>query len=98
MGYFYLYDNDNNVHSEGQCPDGMETLQVHSDLNLGLGPVPDTMNYVSETIPNSILRKQAYPSIGDQLDMLWHAMNDGTLPKVTGFYDPIKTIKDNIPK
>lgn len=42
-------------------------------------------------------RKKAYP-VGDLLDALWHAMDDGTLPKVPGFYDRVKDIKDRIPK
>lgn len=44
------------------------------------------------------LRAAAYPSVEDQLDRLWHAMNDGTLPKVDGFYDVIKEVKDKFPK
>jgi len=98
MGFFYLYDNDNNLHSEGHCPDGMESSQIHSDLNLGLGKVPETISYITESTPINILRKQLYPSIGDQLDMLWHAMDEGTIPKVHDFYDSIKSVKDSIPK
>ena len=98
MGKLYLYDNDNNIHSEGHCPDGMETLQLHSDLNLGLGEVPNTMSYASEAISVNILRKQAYPGIGEQLDMIWHAMDNGTLPKVPDFYNTIKAVKTSIPK
>ena len=43
-------------------------------------------------------RVQYYPRIGDQLDMLWHGMNDGVLPKVDSFYDALKAIKDKYPK
>lgn len=38
-------------------------------------------------------RKADYPSIGDQLDALWHAMDKGILPKVDGFYEEIKQVK-----
>lgn len=38
-------------------------------------------------------RVEQYPSIGDQLDMLWHAMNEGVLPKVNNFYDSILEVK-----
>lgn len=44
------------------------------------------------------LRRSGFPFIGDQLDMLWHAMDSGTLPKVTDFYDAIKAVKDQYPK
>ena len=44
------------------------------------------------------VRATQYPSITDQLDMLWHAMDAGTLPKVNSFYDAIKAVKDANPK
>ena len=43
-------------------------------------------------------REKEYPHHHDQLDTLWHAMDDGTLPKVAAFYDPLKAIKDKYPK
>jgi len=45
-----------------------------------------------------IERKSAYPSIGDQLDMLWHSMDSGEIPKSLAFYNAIKTVKDKYPK
>lgn len=43
-------------------------------------------------------RKVDYPEIADQLDALWHAMDNGQLPKIPGFYDEIKAVKDRHPK
>ena len=47
-------------------------------------------------------RRLAYPSIGDQLDMLWHAVDTGdwTAAKVktTEFYTALKAVKDANPK
>ena len=47
-------------------------------------------------------RETAYPSIGDQLDMLWHAVDTGdwTAAKVktTSFYTELKAVKDANPK
>ena len=47
-------------------------------------------------------RAAAYPSIGDQLDMLWHAVDTGdwTAAKVktTEFYTALKAVKDANPK
>ena len=43
-------------------------------------------------------RQAAYPSYGEQFDMLWHAMNSGQTPKVEPFYSQIKRIKDQFPK
>jgi hypothetical protein len=39
-----------------------------------------------------------YPSLGDQLDMLWHAIDAGTLNKTSDFYKTIKAVKDAHPK
>lgn len=47
-------------------------------------------------------RHNAYPSIKEQLDMLWHAIEDGnftnTKMKDTDFYKKLKEVKDNNPK
>lgn len=43
-------------------------------------------------------READYPDVKDQLDALWHAMNEGVIPKVDAFYDPIKAVKDRYPK
>ena len=47
-------------------------------------------------------RETTYPSIGDQLDMLWHAINTGdwtpTKVKTTEFYTALKAVKDANPK
>jgi len=39
-------------------------------------------------------REPEYPAISDQLDMLWHAIDDGTLDKTSDFYTSLKAIKD----
>jgi hypothetical protein len=43
-------------------------------------------------------RIKQYPDITDQLDMLWHDMNNGTIEKASTFYEAIKAIKDANPK
>ena len=43
-------------------------------------------------------RASSYPSIPDQLDMLWHAMDTGILPKVDSFYSINKSVKEKYPK
>ena len=45
-------------------------------------------------------RADAYPSIGDQLDMLWHAIDDNATLKTryADFHTPIKAVKDANPK
>lgn len=43
-------------------------------------------------------RQKEYPPIGDQLDMLWHAIDDNSLDKNSNFYLTLKQVKDNYPK
>lgn len=43
-------------------------------------------------------RAAEYPSVEDQLDMLWHAMDKGTTEKIEPFYSSIKTVKESYPK
>jgi hypothetical protein len=54
-------------------------------------PPPPPPDYVD-------LRKQLYLDIASQLDLLWHAMDIGEIPKATAFYDRIKLVKDAVPK
>lgn len=44
------------------------------------------------------VRADQYPSIGDQLDMLWHAMDADPAKRLEPFYTSIKTVKDQNPK
>ena len=39
-----------------------------------------------------------YPKLEDQFDMLWHAIDDGTLDKTSDFYTALKVVKDKYPK
>jgi hypothetical protein len=43
-------------------------------------------------------RKEEYPAIEEQLDLLWHAIDDGTLDKTSDFYTSLKATKDKYPK
>ena len=40
-------------------------------------------------------RSQEYPTVEEQLDMLWHSMNAGEIPKCEAFYEKISEVKDN---
>jgi hypothetical protein len=50
---------------------------------------------------NKIVREKQYPKIVDQLDLLWHDINNGILgegAKESTWFNTIKVIKDNYPK
>jgi|9_EtaG_2_1085328.scaffolds.fasta_scaffold07018_3 hypothetical protein len=43
-------------------------------------------------------QERQYPLIGEQLDMLWHDINDGKLDNTGSFYTTLKKVKDDNPK
>lgn len=46
-------------------------------------------------------RKEEYPDLAEQLDLLWHAIDSGTLDNKdhrNKFYSTLKTVKTNNPK
>jgi 4-hydroxyphenylpyruvate dioxygenase-like putative hemolysin len=43
-------------------------------------------------------RSMAYPSIGNQLDMLWHAIDAGALDTTSDFYTTLAAVKNANPK
>ena len=55
---------------------------------------------ITEQAPYINQRRNAYPAIGDQLDMLWHSIDQN--PKLKSeyfdFYETIKAVKVKYPK
>jgi hypothetical protein len=43
-------------------------------------------------------RAGEYPPIYEQLDMIWHGMNEDETKRIEPFYSVIKKVKDNFPK
>ena len=43
-------------------------------------------------------RDRQYPDLGEQFDLLFKDINEGTLDKTGGFYTAIKAVKDANPK
>lgn len=43
-------------------------------------------------------RDRKYPELGEQFDLLFKDINEGTLDKTGGFYTAIKAVKDAHPK
>jgi hypothetical protein len=44
------------------------------------------------------LRSVEYPNLADQLDMLWHAIDENKLDTTSDFYQSLKAVKDKYPK
>ena len=55
-----------------------------------VGPIIED-NYISRRIGS-------YPNITDQLDALWHAMDQGLLPKIELMYSSVLAVKQKHPK
>ena len=50
-------------------------------------------------IPYTQKRASAYPSIGEQLDLLWHTIDQGqSLDTTSTWYQAIKAVKAQYPK
>ena len=82
-------------------PDGVPSLTnlggtLPSDEEIDVKLAELTAEYNSNQYSRK--RKTEYPEIGDQLDMLWHAIDDGTLDKTSDFYTSLKATKDKYPK
>ena len=43
-------------------------------------------------------RVRVYPNLADQLDMLWHAIDQNKLDTTSDFYQSLKAVKDKYPK
>ena len=59
--------------------------------------------YISDrtNAPEGDHSKPSYPGIAEQLDLLWHDIDDGKLgddAKTSSFYTTIKNVKDSSPK
>lgn len=72
-----------------------------------LGAIPTDAEIIAETARlqaeydgNEYQRKRSwkYPEIGEQLDLLWHAIDDEKLNKTSGFYTQLKAVKDRYSK
>jgi hypothetical protein len=73
-----------------------------------IGPMDENGNVVEVDLdlvdawvdPNEykLNRSRSYPKIADQLDMLWHAIDSGSLDKDSDFYKSLKAVKDANPK
>ena len=64
--------------------------KAHAEAQAKIVPTPA---YVSQ-------RASAYPSIGNQLDMLWHSIDENAelKQKYFAFYEAIKSVKAKYPK
>lgn len=56
------------------------------------------MMHIVHTEDYAKMRSRSYPPVEEQLDALWHAMDQGLLPKAEPFYSAIRDVKQRFPK
>lgn len=80
---------DGEVYSNLKLNDDTATMPTEEEVNAKIAELQVIDNRIS-----------GYPSIGDQLDMLFHAIDgDETLKtQFTDFHTALKAVKDNNPK
>lgn len=66
-------------------------IEIVDDKLVLVDKEPIFLNY-------ELLRAREYPTIKDQLDMLWHAIDENKLDKTCDFYNKLKQVKDKYPK
>ena len=93
---YNLYSNTAYINEGGQAFDAQgNRIQLNmTEVN------SEVARLQSEFQAKEYARKRAteYPKIANQLDMLWHAIDNGTLNKTSDFYTTLKAVKDAYPK
>lgn len=66
-------------------------IKVENDTLVLVEREPPVLGY-------KVLRAKEYPAIKEQLDMIWHAIDEGKFDKTSEFYLRLKAVKDEYPK
>ena len=89
---FVVKDNDvNQIEWHNGTPEISRT-DIEAKMN-EMANEPEQSKYAEQ-------RRSAYPEIGDQLDMLWHSIDESPelKQKYFKFYEAIKAVKAKYPK
>jgi len=92
--WFGWSDSKNKVYANLIVHDDTKNKPSESDCTNGLATLK------SDFDANEYQRDRVYPSIGDQLDMLWHSIDQNPTLKSQyfNFYEAIKSVKVKNPK
>jgi hypothetical protein len=95
----------NMIEWDGSTPHTDSAKFILSDANAWIGGTHNGSSFsarpaVSDIRTYAQKREDSYPTIGDQLDMLWHAIDGDTILKsnYADFHTAIKAVKDANPK
>lgn len=114
MSNFVIYTPDGAIRRVVSCPDDEIELQLQPGEQHIPGwadPMKDSVDSTAARVVNggkpkppprvetyADIRKRMYPSTAEQLDMLWHAMDQNPQQRMEPFYSTIKAVKDAVPK
>lgn len=109
MPLFVKFDGDYIVEGPieaDEAPEGYVGYREVVSIPPNSGTVTASMSLVDGVCVKSITgqtsyvkqRLNAYPALGDQLDMFWHAMDQNIIPRIEPFYTDIANVKALYPK
>ncbi len=111
---FTVYDAQGVILRTGRVPETAFELQAQPGefiVEAAADPAKDSVNPATGEIvvggrpPDPVptqsyaqVRRNMYPSVEDQLDMIWHAMDQNLLPRIEPFYSMLLSVKQAVPK
>ena len=101
-----FYKSDDIAIEFTKAADGKSSVQTKGTLSdaqalvdSGDGIIYDTIDKLDEALAYAESRREAYPPIQEQLDLLFHELTaSGSLTTSGSWYQTIKSIKDANPK
>ena len=94
----YYCTRNGTLTKRGECEEQFIKGIPDADEVLHIGFPPDDLPRFQVEKDWRQKRKEAYPAVENQLDLLWHAMDQGAMPKVEPFYSVIAAVKLAHPK
>ena len=88
---FYFEDPQAYADIVAQANREHKKIEVVNDELVLVEKEPNVLGYKA-------LRAREYPPIKDQLDMIWHAIDEDKLDRTSDFYLRLKAVKDEFPK
>ena len=98
MIHYLLIDASGKIFQRGICGSRSEIPSIPEFRSEVISESDPRQPWSSVEYTYRDYRRAAYPTTGEQMDMLWHAMNTGAMPKVEPFYGSIKAVKEKYPK
>jgi len=80
--------------TEKKMPDDFQFVKTETDTEYE----EKNLTEIEESMTYSDKRVVSYPDLGEQLDKLFHDIENGTLDNTGSFFTALKAVKENNPK